>query len=159
MNIEAYNYTVVTTVLGMLVVFLSLGALSLLMVALKAFGEGPAGRGGAPGGRAAAERAAGRRAAGRRAAGNAAARAESPAPAEALKSAGQKRPEPKNRGAEEERQPPPWLTAAIAAYLAGEERDGPTAEPWMPEFNHFDPWLGPGRATRRPDGQQREQQG
>ena len=36
MNIEAYSYTVVTTVLGMLVVFLSLTALSLLMVVLKA---------------------------------------------------------------------------------------------------------------------------
>jgi Na+-transporting methylmalonyl-CoA/oxaloacetate decarboxylase gamma subunit len=35
MNVEAYSYTVFTTVLGMLVVFLSLSLLSVMMVALK----------------------------------------------------------------------------------------------------------------------------
>ena len=35
MNVEVYSYSLFTTVLGMLVVFLSLSALSLMMVVLK----------------------------------------------------------------------------------------------------------------------------
>jgi hypothetical protein len=135
MNIEAYNYTVVTTVLGMLVVFLSLTALSLLMVALKAsFGEQAA----------RTVRSAG-------AAGDSkktAAKAGPAAAAEDFKRPAEKRLERKSQDAEEERQPPPWLAAAVAAYLFGEERAGPSADPWLPEFNHYDPWLTPGRSTK-----------
>ena len=36
MNVEIYSYSLFTTVLGMLVVFLSLSALSVMMVVLKA---------------------------------------------------------------------------------------------------------------------------
>ena len=46
MNIELFSYSLFTTVLGMLVVFLSLSALSVMMVVLKRFfsGEGKKGR-------------------------------------------------------------------------------------------------------------------
>lgn len=37
MNVEVYSYSLFTTVLGMLVVFLSLSALSVMMVVLKKF--------------------------------------------------------------------------------------------------------------------------
>ena len=37
MNVEVYSYSLFTTVLGMLVVFLSLSALSVMMVVLKRF--------------------------------------------------------------------------------------------------------------------------
>lgn len=125
MNMEAYSYTVVTTVLGMLVVFLSLSGLSLLMVALKAsFGERS---GKSPG--------VGTRPSGRQGEGAASGR-----------SAAERKP-PENPKADGQRQPPPWLAAAVAAYLLGGEGEGPTAEPWLPEFNHFDPWLGAGRST------------
>jgi len=133
MNIEGYNFTVVATVLGMLVVFLSLTALSLLMVGLKAsFGDSAggkprAGRGGRDSGRA--------------------------APGDGgLPGAGEGKPAERaaagRPGAEEERQAPAWLTAAVAAYLMGSESEGPSADPWLPEFNHFDPWLAPGRSAR-----------
>ena len=127
MNIEGYNYTVVATVLGMLVVFLSLTALSLLMVGLKASfgdraGEHRAGGGGRDSGR--------------------------PASGDAnLPAAGERAPAGRP-GAGEQRQAPAWLTAAVAAYLMGAESEGPSAEPWLPEFNHFDPWLAPGRTAR-----------
>jgi hypothetical protein len=46
MNVELYSYSLFTTVLGMLVVFLSLSALSLMMVVLKRIfsAEGEPGR-------------------------------------------------------------------------------------------------------------------
>jgi sodium pump decarboxylase gamma subunit len=46
MNVELYSYSLLTTVLGMLVVFLSLSALCVMMVVLKRFfsGEGKKGR-------------------------------------------------------------------------------------------------------------------
>jgi hypothetical protein len=154
MNIEAYDYTLISTVLGMLVVFVSLTVLSLLMVGLKAsFGERPAGErraggrrlgkspeGPVPGGL----RAGGRRRARRR--GRESARDPSAA-------SGGRTAEPRAEApGDVDRKPPPWLAAAVVAYLAGEEGSGPTAEPWFPEFNHFDPWLGGGPAKRRPGG-------
>jgi hypothetical protein len=47
MNVEIFSYSLVTTVLGMLVVFLSLAALSVMMVVLKGVftGEGKTDRG------------------------------------------------------------------------------------------------------------------
>ena len=39
MNVEVYSYSLFTTVLGMLVVFLSLSMLSVMMVALKGIGR------------------------------------------------------------------------------------------------------------------------
>ena len=152
MNIEVFGYTLITTVLGMLVVFLSLTALSLLMVVLKALsregGERPAG--GGPGG----ERAAGRQRRGRRPT------AEPGGPGGGLHAGAA--PEQRTRQtrvqapAADEREPPPWLAAAVVAYLAGEERTGPTAEPWFPEFNHFDPWVVAGTAIRRSAGRRAE---
>jgi hypothetical protein len=138
MNIEAYDYTVITAVLGMLVVFLSLTVLSLLMVGLKAsFGERP------DGGRRGPRRRGGRPP---RHQGHTPAPGASAAPGGAVV-------QPRGQGAgDEERKPPPWLAAAVVAYLAGEEGGGPTAEPWFPEFNHFDPWLAGGPAKRRPGG-------
>jgi hypothetical protein len=144
MNIEGFNYTLVTTVLGMLVVFASLTLLSLLMVGLKAaFGE-----------RAGADRTGGERIRGKRGAGSRAAAGGKPeveaSGAGASRGRDRKGVEqlPTRPGADEERQAPPWLTAAVAAYLAATEGGGPSADPWLPDFNHFDPWLTPGRSTR-----------
>ncbi|MBN1837258.1 MAG: OadG family protein [Spirochaetales bacterium] len=134
MNIESYNYTVVATVLGMLVVFLALTGLSLLMVALKAvFAERAAGKAASAAAPGAAGKA-GKAEASPRGAGEAKAAAQG---------AGTRRTD-----VEMERQAPTWLTAAVAAYLAGGESGGPSAQPWLPEFNHYDPWLAPGRSTK-----------
>jgi Na+-transporting methylmalonyl-CoA/oxaloacetate decarboxylase gamma subunit len=46
MNVEVYSYSLFTTVLGMLVVFLSLSALSVMMVVLKRFFSGEEKKGG-----------------------------------------------------------------------------------------------------------------
>ena len=46
MNVELYSYSLFTTVLGMLVVFLSLSALSVMMVVLKRFFSGEEKKGG-----------------------------------------------------------------------------------------------------------------
>jgi hypothetical protein len=46
MNVEVYSYSLFTTVLGMLVVFLSLTALSLMMVVLKRIFSADTGAGG-----------------------------------------------------------------------------------------------------------------
>jgi len=154
MNIEAYNYTVITTILGMLVVFLSLTALSLLMVGLKAsFGERP------PGGRSAGKepRTGKKRAGGRPARPQRAPSRAGGVQPGAAASAGPAAGSRVEASGGEDREPPPWLAAAVAAYLAGEEGRGPTAEPWFPEFNHFDPWLGSGRTARRPEGGRAEQ--
>lgn len=122
-TIESFDYAIVTTVLGVVVVFVALTLLSLMMVALKAvFGDRTGERSGRPAGASAKGAAAG-------AAG---------------KGAGSEDPK-----AGEMPLPPGWLTAAVAAFLAAEEAGGPTAEPWLPEFNHFDPWLGPARSMRR----------
>jgi Na+-transporting methylmalonyl-CoA/oxaloacetate decarboxylase gamma subunit len=119
MNVEVYSYSIFTTVLGMLVVFLSLSMLSVMMVALKGiFSEKKADRGG-----------------------------RRPA----------KRPGPEAAGrGEAERQPsqepqlPPWLPAAVAAYLAEEqEPDRPTADPWNAVVNHYDPWISGGGFSKR----------
>jgi hypothetical protein len=133
MNIEAYSFTVVSTVLGMLVVFASLTALSLLMVVLKASfsGRGPRSSsrsGGGAGAAKAAPEADGAFRAGDR-------------EAEVQGSAGRR-----DEGVQ--RELPAWVIAAVAAYLAGSESEAPSAESWLPEFNHYDPWLAPGRSTR-----------
>ncbi|MBN1836327.1 MAG: hypothetical protein JW820_10790 [Spirochaetales bacterium] len=134
MNIEAYGYTVVATVLGMMVVFLALTGLSLLMVGLKAaFGEKPAGKAGAGSG-------AGQPAPGKSGTEQAAGRRGGP-----VKGAGEAAGAP---ATEAERQAPPWLTAAVAAYLADGESEGPSAKPWLSDFNHYDPWLAPGRSAQ-----------
>lgn len=46
MNVEVYSYSLITTVLGMLVVFLSLSALSVMMVVLKRIFSGDEKKGG-----------------------------------------------------------------------------------------------------------------
>ena len=131
-TIESFDYAIVTTVLGVLVVFVALTLLSLMMVALKAvFGERSAERSGRPAGASGKGAAAG-------------AGPGAPAAGPAGKGAGSGGPK-----AGEMPLPPSWLTAAVAAFLAAEEASGPTAEPWLPEFNHFDPWLGPARSMRR----------
>jgi hypothetical protein len=113
MNVEIYSYSLFTTVLGMLVVFLSLATLSVMMVVLKAAFASTEKRDGRNGRRKAAVR-------------------------------GRQVQEPV-------REPPPWLMAAAAAYLAEEqgEPDRPTAEPWNAEVNHYDPWFSAGKSLRR----------
>ena len=108
MNVEIYSYSLFSTVLGMLVVFLSLAALSVMMVILKAvFSE-------------------------RRTSRNTV-----------------------NRGARKEGQPaggqapPPWVPAAVAAYLAQEEEpERPTADPWNAVVNQYDPWISGSRHSK-----------
>jgi Na+-transporting methylmalonyl-CoA/oxaloacetate decarboxylase gamma subunit len=107
MNVESYGYTVFTMILGMLVVFFALVALSLMMVALKRV-VGPQSRFG-------------------------------------------RRQQAREEGtavAQEGKRPPRWLEAAVAAYLAEEavETERPSAEPWPPEVNHYDPWFSRGGA-------------
>jgi Na+-transporting methylmalonyl-CoA/oxaloacetate decarboxylase gamma subunit len=110
MNVEIFSYSLFTTVLGMLVVFLSLSALSAMMVVLKGVftGEGKPDEGIRP-----------RKAQPRREASSAG-------------------------------QPPTWVAAAVAAYLAEEqEPDRPTADPWNAVMNQYDPWIVGGRFSKR----------
>ena len=110
MNVEIFSYSLFTTILGMLVVFLSLTALSAMMVVLKGVftREGNAGEGIRP-----------RKAQVRGQAGSA-------------------------------EQPPAWVAAAVAAYLAEErESDRPTADPWNAVTNQYDPWIASGRFSKR----------
>ena len=122
MNVELYSYSVFTTVLGMLVVFLSLSALSVMMVVLKAIfsGEGKQSAGQRPGTVAATK-------------------------ASAATAGGGKNLQP-----EPGEQMPLWIPVAVAAYLAEqEEPDRPTADPWNAVVNHYDPWIGGGRSIKR----------
>jgi len=107
-NVEIYSYSLFTTVLGMLVVFLSLTALSAMMVVLKAVFS---------------ERRVSRRTKKRRA-----------------------RVEVQPAGSEA---PPTWLAAAVAAYLAQEEKpERPTADPWNAVMNQYDPWISGSRHSK-----------
>ncbi len=110
MNVEIFSYSLVTTVLGMLVVFLSLTALSAMMVVLKGVftGEGKTDRGIKP-----------------------------------------KKTQVRREAGSSE-QPPVWVPAAVAAYLAEErEPDRPTADPWNAVTNQYDPWIVGGRVSKR----------
>lgn len=110
MNVEVFSFSLVTTILGMLVVFLSLTALSAMMVVLKGvFTEG-----GETGKRTKTKKTQLRR----------------------------------ETGSSEE--PPVWVPAAVAAYLAEEqEPDRPTADPWNAVTNQYDPWIAGGRVSKR----------
>jgi hypothetical protein len=47
-------------------------------------------------------------------------------------------------------QPPLWVTAAVAAYLATQsEAEGPTADPWNALVNQYDPWVAGSRVHKR----------
>jgi hypothetical protein len=120
MNVEVYSYSLFTTVLGMLVVFLSLTALSVMMVVLKAVFIDKAKVGG--GARKRKDRNA--------------------------KSAKAKVAEGLQTEAGEGM--PVWVPAALAAYLAEEqEPDRPTADPWNAVVNQYDPWIVGGRISKR----------
>jgi Na+-transporting methylmalonyl-CoA/oxaloacetate decarboxylase gamma subunit len=122
MNVEIYSYSLFTTVLGMLVVFLSLSALSVMMVVLKRFfsGEEKKGSTGRP------EKAKTGKAETRKAKTG---KVEQPASAQQM---------------------PGWVPAAVAAYLAEEqEPDRPSADPWNAVVNHYDPWISGSRFYKR----------
>jgi hypothetical protein len=121
-NVELYSYSLFTTVLGMLVVFLSLTALSVMMVVLKAIFTGEE-----------------RPGAGRRAetAGSLKTRAAAAAGVKSLQP-------------ESNEKMPLWVPVAVAAYLAEqEEPDHPTADPWNALVNQYDPWITGGRSIKR----------
>jgi hypothetical protein len=123
MNVEIFSYSLFTTVLGMLVVFLSLSALSVMMVVLKRIfvSDGESSRAGKDGsGRS--ESATPR--------GNGAGIAEQTAAGLQI---------------------PGWVPVAVAAYLAAEEQepDRPSADPWNAVVNQYDPWVSPGRSGKR----------
>jgi len=110
MNVEIFSYSLFTTVLGMLVVFISLTALSVMMVVLKGVFT---------------------------AAGK---------PDEGIRA----RKTQVRREASSTEQPPAWVAAAVAAYLAEEqEPDRPTADPWNAVMNQYDPWVAGGRFSKR----------
>ncbi|UCF97768.1 MAG: OadG family protein [Spirochaetaceae bacterium] len=127
MNVEVYSYSIIATVLGMLVVFLSLSALSVMMVVLKQVFSGE--------GKQRAVRSSGKRRtkearAGRLGVDNA--------------KAG------KDLGSQSAEQLPAWLPAAVGAYLAAEqEPDRPSADPWNAVVNQYDPWIAGGRFSKR----------
>jgi hypothetical protein len=114
MNVEVYSYSLFTTVLGMLVVFLSLSMLSVMMVALKGIFSGkkkdrPGRRPGKPPGPEAAGRG-----------------------------------EAKRQPSEEPQSPPWLPAAVAAYLAGEQETDRPTAEPWNAVVNHYDPWISGG---------------
>jgi Na+-transporting methylmalonyl-CoA/oxaloacetate decarboxylase gamma subunit len=122
MNIELFSYSLFATVLGMLVVFLSLSALSAMMVVLKRIfvSEVRNSRGGRSGG-GRADLAAGRK--------DRAGKLEQTAPGLRI---------------------PDWVPVAVAVYLAEEdEPDRPSADPWNAVVNHYDPWVSPGRSGQQ----------
>lgn len=110
MNVEIFSYSLFATVLGMLVVFLSLTALSVMMVVLKGIFT-----------------------------------------AEGKSDGGMRsRKTHSRREASSAEQPPAWVAAAVAAYLAEElEPDRPTADPWNAVMNQYDPWIAGGRFSKR----------
>ena len=110
MNVEIFSYSLFATVLGILVVFLSLTALSVMMVVLKGIftAEGK--------------------------------------PDGGIRS----RKTQSRRKANSVEQPPAWVAAAVAAYLAEEqEPDRPTADPWNAVMNQYDPWIAGSRFSKR----------
>lgn len=118
MNVELYSYSLFTTVLGMLVVFLSLTALSVMMVVLKrVFSEGAK-----KGSRARSEKAETRNA-----------KAETGAQPES----GQQVPDWL-----------PVAIAAYLAEESETKPEGPSADPWNAVVNHYDPWVTAGRNSK-----------
>ncbi|MBN2553268.1 MAG: OadG family protein [Spirochaetales bacterium] len=122
MNVELYSYSLFTTVLGMLVVFLSLTMLSVMMVVLKAVFSGE-------------EKPKG----GRRPKDSGMPKAREAA------QAGGKDLQPESGASM-----PLWVPVAVAAYLAEqEEPEHPTADPWNALVNQYDPWITGGRSIKR----------
>ncbi len=102
MNVEVFSYSVLASILGILIVFLSLCALSLLMVVLKViFRE----------------------------------RKEETPVADVTKPSG-----PAVTAVQ--RVNNDWIMAAVAAFLAGEDENAPSAGVWSPGLSEkSDPWI------------------
>lgn len=115
MNVELYSYSLITTVLGMLVVFLSLSALSVMMVVLKrVFSEGMR-----KGSRPRSEKAEARKAK--------VGKSEQPEPAQQVPDW------------------VPVAVAVYLAEESEPKPERPSADPWNVVVNHYDPWVSAGR--------------
>jgi len=121
MNIETFQFTVYTMLIGMFIVFVAMIVFSLIMVLLKSTARGRGGAESASSSRAESGQ-------------TGSARLDAAAGAQ-----GGGKPLPA------------WALVAVAAYLTaeGEERQGPSAEAWRPDVNQYDPWLVGGKFARR----------
>jgi Na+-transporting methylmalonyl-CoA/oxaloacetate decarboxylase gamma subunit len=119
MNVELYSYSLFTTVLGMLVVFLSLSALSVMMVALKSIFS----REKTKDGIRSSEKAGGRK---RKAAGGQQPKVDQQVPGWV-----------------------PVAVAVYLAEEQEPGPDRPSADPWNAVVNHYDPWISESRSTKR----------
>ena len=118
MNVELYSYSLFTTVLGMLVVFLSLSALSVMMVVLKRVFSSEEKKGGKP-------------------------RSEK---AETRKSKTRTAEQPES--AQQVPDWLPVAVAAYLAEESEQTAERPSADPWNAVVNHYDPWISAGRNTK-----------
>jgi Na+-transporting methylmalonyl-CoA/oxaloacetate decarboxylase gamma subunit len=118
MNVELYSYSLFTTVLGMLVVFLSLSALSVMMVVLKRVfsGEGKAGS----------------------------RRGPVKTKTQKAKAGTGEQPEIAQQAPEWLS----VAIAAYLAEESETKSERPSADPWNAVVNHYDPWVSAGRNTK-----------
>ena len=119
MNVEVYSYSLFTTVLGMLVVFLSLSALSVMMVVLKRVfsAEGKS----VDGGRS------------------------KKADTRKAKAGTSEQPEPANHVPGWV----PIAVAAYLAEESEPKPERPSADPWNAVVNHYDPWISASTIIKR----------
>jgi sodium pump decarboxylase gamma subunit len=118
MNVEVYSYSLFTTVLGMLVVFLSLSALSVMMVVLKRIFSGEKKK--------------------------QVSRSSKKAETRKAKAGTGAQPEPDQQVPDWL----PVAVAAYLAGEQEPEPERPSADPWNAVVNHYDPWISAGRISK-----------
>jgi hypothetical protein len=119
MNVELYSYSLFTTILGMMVVFLSLSALSVMMVVLKRVFSGEGEK----------DRFLGSKQARTRRAKIGA--SEQPGPAQVVPGW------------------VPIAVAVYLAEESEPRPERPSADPWNAVVNHYDPWISASRINKR----------